>query len=515
MGDIPVARSALYSLFMQAPAFICVLRGPDHVFDLVNPMYQRLFPRRALLGKPIREALPELAGQRFFDLLDGVFSSGQPFVGKEVPAMLDRTESGTLEQSFFNFVYQPMYVDGCIDGVTVFGFEVTDQVMARRQAHALAEDLRNTNREKDEFIAVVAHELRTPMTSILGWVRLLQLGDLDNETHAAALEALERSTKAQARIIEDLLDESRISSGKLRLDLRPVNLVPIVEAAIEMIRPAAEAKTITLHSELSEEPVEMIGDPNRLQQVVANVLANAVKFSPEESHVDIRLVRDAATAEVEVRDKGRGIAAELLPHVFERFRQGNSAGRQSGLGLGLAIARHLIELQGGTITASSKGEGLGAVFTMRLPLRNDLGSPTFIDREQAGRDSSLPSLAGVHVLIVEDEIDNRDVIAAVMERCGATVDCCSTAADALERIALRTPDVIIADIVLPGIDGCAFLERLRKDDGEGRDTPALALTVFGRPHEQERIRAAGFEVLRQKPVEPADLANDIARLVGR
>jgi len=491
-----VPRSALYSLFMQAPALICVLRGPEHVFDLVNPLYQRLFPTRELLGKPIREALPELEGQGFFELLDRVFASGETFTGKESPARLDRTGTGTLEEGYFDFVYQPMTVDGRIDGVTVFGLEVTDQVLARRQA--------------DEFIAVVAHELRTPMTSILGWVRLLRLGDLDADTYASALEALERSTKAQARIIEDLLDESRIASGKLRLELRPLNLGPIVQSAVEMMRSAAEARNTMLVAQVPEEPLEMVGDPNRLEQVIANVLANAVKFSPEESRVEIRVSHAGPWAEIEVRDYGRGIPADLLPYVFDRGRQGGTTERQGGLGLGLAIARHLIELQGGTIEAASEGDGKGATFTMRLPLHADAAAASFMDRERGERAASLPSLKGVHVLIVEDDIDNRKVIAAVMERCEATVECTTTAAEGLRRIERRNPDVIIADIVLPDIDGCAFMERVR---AAGRDTPALALTVFSRPREQERILASGFNALRQKPIEPADLANEIARLM--
>ncbi|MGZ8708851.1 MAG: ATP-binding protein, partial [Thermoanaerobaculia bacterium] len=360
-------RSALYSLFMQAPALICVLRGSDLVFDLVNPLYQRLFPKRELLGRPIREALPELKGQGgLFELLDRVHTTGEPFTGKEVPVSLDRDDTGVLQEGFFNFTYQRMLLDDAQDGVIVFGFEVTDQVLARREANLLAEDLRKTNREKDEFIAVVAHELRTPMTSILGWVRLLRLGDLDEATKESALEALERSTKAQAKIIEDLLDESRIASGKLRLELRPLSLAPIVQSAVQMMQSAAEGRRTMLVTRIADEPLEMFGDPNRLQQVIANVLANAIKFSPEESHVEIRLSRDGARAVIEVQDHGRGIAQDLLPHVFDRFRQGGTTERQAGLGLGLAIARHLIELQGGTITATSEGEGKGAVFTLRL-----------------------------------------------------------------------------------------------------------------------------------------------------
>jgi signal transduction histidine kinase/CheY-like chemotaxis protein len=497
-----VPHSVLYSLLMDAPALICVVRGRDHVFDLVNPLYQRLFPTRELLGKPIREALPELEGQNFFELLDRVFDSGEPFRGSEVPVMLDRSGTGRLERGYFNFVYQPLSVDGRVDGVMVFGFEVTDQVRARR--------------ETDEFIAVVAHELRTPMTSILGWVRLLHMGNLDAQTYASALEALERSTKAQAKIIEDLLEDSRISAGKLHLEMRPLNLRTIVDTAVAMMQPAAEANGIELVAQFAHEPLQVIGDPNRLQQVIVNVLSNAVKFSPEGSRVVIGLSRADLSAEIEVRDQGRGIVPDLLPHVFERFRQGGTGERQGGLGLGLAIARHLVELQGGSINAASEGEGKGATFTVRLPLTADVAAGSFIDREHAERVAAMPSLDGVHALIVEDDVDNRDVIAAVMERCGATVECTATAADALLRIGRRKPDVIIADIILPDIDGCAFMERVRDGaQSAANDTPALALTVYGRANERERILAAGFDVLRQKPIEPADLANEVARLVGR
>ena len=509
-------RSALYSLFTQAPALICVLRGSDLVFDLVNPLYQSLFPKRELLGRPIREALPELEGQGLFELLERVYATGEPFTDKEVPLSLDRDDTGVLQEGFFNLTVQRMPLGDGTDGMIVFGFEVTDHVLARREANLLAEDLRRTNREKDEFIAVVAHELRTPMTSILGWVRLLRLGDLDEATKESALEALERSTKAQARIIEDLLDESRIASGKLRLDLRPASLAPIVQSAVQMMQSAAEARKTMLVTRIADEPLETFGDPNRLQQVFANVLGNAIKFSPEESQVEIRLWRDGASAVIEVQDHGRGIAPELLPHVFDRFRQGGTTERQAGLGLGLAIARHLIELQGGTITASSDGEGQGAVFTMRLPLRTDEEvTAEFAPRDDRERVAAFPSLNGVHVLVVEDDVDNRAVIAAVMERCGATVECATTAAEGLRRVSQRTPDVLIIDIVLPDLDGCAFLQQVRNAGGMTADTPALALTVFGRAHEQERIVAAGFDALRQKPIEPADLANEVERLVAK
>lgn len=508
--------SALYSLLMEAPAIICVLRGPDLVFDLVNPLYQRLFGARQLSGRPIREALPELEGQGFFELLERVFTTGRPFSGKEVPAWLDRDGEGRLEQTFFNFVYQPMRGSGgSIEGVMVFGFDVTEQVLARRQANRLAENLRHADRARNEFIAIVAHELRTPMTSILGWVRLLRLGGLDEATHEAAMEALERSTLAQAKIIEDLLDESRIASGKLRLELRRVDLVAVLDDAMAMVRPVAEAKGIEILRSVAPASYDMSGDPGRLQQVISNVLTNAVKFSPEGGRVEIVMERGNDAAVLTIRDHGRGIARSILPHVFERFRQGGGSERHGGLGLGLSIARHLIELHGGTIDAASEGEGKGAVFTLHFPLLAAMAGEEYVRRD-AGRVAALPSLAGVRTLLVEDDYDNRNMIATVIGRCGAEVECSTSAADALERIGDYKPDVIIADIALPDIDGCQFLREIRaSEDGDLKETPAIAVTVLGAPEELERITRAGFDVVRQKPVEPADLANDVARLVGR
>ena len=510
-----IPRSVLYSLFMQAPAPVCVLRGSDHVFDLVNPMYQRLVGGRDVLGKPAREALPELEGQGYFELLDQVFATGEPFLGKEARVMLDRSGDGTIDDGFFNFVYQPMHNGGTqVEGIMVFGFEVTDQVLARRQASQLTEELRAANREKDEFVAVISHELRTPMTSILGWTRLLRLGELDAATYNDALESIERSTKAQAKLIEDLLDESRITSGKLRLEMRPVDLTVLLEEAVAMVMPSAEARRIDLVSEISTERFEATADPLRLQQVISNVLSNAIKFTPEDGRVRVRLERSGTVAVLEVVDNGRGIAPDLLPRIFDRFHQGEmQSERQSGLGLGLSIARHLIEIHGGSIEAASDGQGKGATFTIRLPLNvAAVSANRFVGRDQPGRTRALPRLDGVRVLIVEDELDNRNMIAAVMERCGAEVDCSTTAADAFLRIKRGKPDVLICDIALPDLDGCKFLSQLRES---GSDTPALALTVFGRPDEQARIISCGFSVFRQKPVEPADLANDVARLAGR
>jgi signal transduction histidine kinase/ActR/RegA family two-component response regulator len=384
---------------------------------------------------------------------------------------------------------------------------------ARRRGRAieeLADQLREADRAKDEFIAIISHELRTPMTSILGWTRMLALGGLDDETHREALEALERSTLAQAKLIEDLLDESRIAAGKLRLDLRPVDLASVVDEAVHMARPSAIARGITLSFDADGERCESFGDPSRLQQVIGNLLGNAIKFSPEGGKVTVRVGREEPFAVIEVRDSGRGIDAALLPHVFERFRQGKAGGeRQSGLGLGLAIARHLVEMHGGHVDAASEGEGRGATFTIRLPLHESTVADDFVGRDSSLRMRALPRLDAVRVLIVEDEMDNRMVLSTALKRCGAVVECVGTSSAALRALEASRPDVLVCDITLPDGDGCSLLEEIRK---RGWTTPALALTVLGRPNEQARIVAAGFDLFRQKPIDPVDLAHEVSRL---
>jgi PAS domain S-box-containing protein len=377
-----------------------------------------------------------------------------------------------------------------------------------RALESLNDQMRAADRAKDEFIAVISHELRTPMTSILGWTRMLALGELDEQTHRDALDALERSTRAQAKLIEDLLDESRIAAGKLRLELRAADLAGLVEQAVRMARPSAEAKGIALSLETPPERCNTFADPMRLQQVIGNVLGNAIKFTPEGGSVAVRVARRDAFAVIEVADSGRGIEPDLLPFVFDAYRQGSANGeRRGGLGLGLAITRHLVEMHGGSIDAKSNGAGRGATFTIRLPLHEEDAS--FVGRDPFARVAALPRLGGVRVLMVEDELDNRNVLATALKRCGAVVQCCTTAEAADQLIDAWSPHVLVCDIALPDRDGCAFLHDVRS---RGDAVPALALTVLGRPQEQARILAAGFNVFRQKPIDPVDLAHDVARL---
>ncbi|HUP47697.1 MAG TPA: ATP-binding protein, partial [Thermoanaerobaculia bacterium] len=498
-------------LLMRAPAAVCILRGSSHTIELANPVFQQLVGGGDIVGRPAREALPDRAP--LLEPLDRVLGSGETQVAKEVP--LQTGHGSALDERVFTFVYQPMVgTDGRIDAIVLFGFDITEQVQARRAVEALADRMREADRAKDEFIAIISHELRTPMTSILGWTRMLTLGGLDEQTYREALDSLERSTRAQAKLIEDLLDESRIASGKLRLDLRAVDLVSLADEVVRMARPSAEAKQIALTFDRPEDACESFGDPARLQQVIGNVLGNAIKFTPEGGRVTVRVVPEDRFGLIEVTDSGQGIPPELLPHVFDRFRQGAAEGeRKSGLGLGLAIARHLVEMHGGSVAAMSEGAGKGATFTIRLPLHEAGASgEEFVGRDPSARTAALPRLEGVRVLIVEDEVDNRKVLAMALDHCGAEVKCATTAAAADQIIDAWPPHVLVCDIALPDRDGCLLLEQLR---ARGHAVPALALTVLGRPNEQARITAAGFEVFRQKPIDPIDLAHEIARLAHR
>lgn len=506
LGLIP--RANLYTLLMSAPAAVCVVRGPEKLIELANPVFVQLVGNRDILGRPARHSLSDRAA--LLEPLDSVYRSGAPLIGKELQFM-DRGEG--VAEAILTFIYQPMLdVDGGVEGVVMFGFDITEQVQARRAVEELADHLREADRAKDEFIAIVSHELRTPMTSILGWTRMLTLGGLDEEMHRDALDSLERSTRAQAKLIEDLLDESRIASGKLRLDLRAIDLVTVVEQAVAMSRPAAVTKEMEVSFSAEEGRFQTYGDPQRLQQVFGNLLANSIKFTPERGKIEVRIRRDETFSVIEVRDNGRGISSDLLPHVFDRFRQGETAGdRLSGLGLGLAITRHLVEMHGGRVDAASHGENQGATFTIRLPLHQEVAVEEFIGRASETR-LELPQLETIRVLIVEDEVDNRNVIAAALKRCGAEIESAGTASAALELMKTWAPHVLICDIALPDRDGCSLMEELRSS---GWTTPSLALTVLGRPNEQARIVAAGFDVFRQKPIDPIDLAHEVARLAAR
>ena len=519
-------------LFESAPGLYLVLE-PDLRIVAVTDAYLEatMTKREAIVGRYLFDVFPDnpddpgATGTRNHRAsLDSVLRTGKPHTMAVQKYDIRRpdAEGGGFEERYRSPINTPVFDGDRLTHIIHRVEDVTDFVRLQQldtrnqEAHEVmrsnAEKLKEADRAKDEFIAIISHELRTPMTSILGWARMLALGDLDNETEREALESIERSTRAQAKLIEDMLDESRIASGRLRLDLRPLDLASVVEGAATLIRPAADAKAIKISVHLHGGRYPMAGNPMRMQQVIGNVLTNSVKFTQEGGNVNVRLGRDGSDAVIEVTDNGRGIAPAFLPYVFDRFRQGEGASteRQGGLGLGLAIARHLVELHGGSVDAASEGVGKGTTITIRLPL-HDAGAlqDDFVDRDASGRAKALPRLDNVRVLIIEDEADNRNVLAAVLKRCGALVKCTATADAAHPIVGTWKPHVLVCDIALPDTDGCTFLERLRS---EGSVTPALALTVLGRPGEQARIIAAGFQVFRQKPIDPGDLAYEVARL---
>jgi PAS domain S-box-containing protein len=396
--------------------------------------------------------------------------------------------------------------------------EERERLLAREKA-ARAE-AESANRAKDEFLATVSHELRTPLNAILGWSRLLRIGQLDARAAGNAIEIVENNAKAQAQLIEDLLDVSRIISGKLRINYEQVNLVTVIEAALETARPAAQAKSIRLSAELNSTAGAVMGDATRLQQVIWNLLSNAVKFTPKDGRVEIRLERDDSHAQITVGDTGQGISPEFLPHVFDRFQQADSKDtrRHGGLGLGLAIVRHLVEMHGGAVKADSPGEGQGATFTVRLPLKTSQTEAGKIVEEQAANSSPLldrlPALDGVDVLAVDDEASAREIITAVLTQCGATVTAVASAADAITALAQSRPDVLVSDIGMPDENGYELIGKVRRLKPEqGGNIPAVALTAYARTEDRMRALAAGFQSHVPKPVEPAELALVVASLM--
>lgn len=372
-------------------------------------------------------------------------------------------------------------------------------------------------RARDDFLAVVSHELRTPLSAILGWAQIMRMDESDSETITQGLEIIERNAEAQARLIEDLIDVSRIVSGKLRLEVERVDLSSVIQAALDVVRPAAEAKSIRIRTVADSGAGPVSGDPDRLQQVMWNLLSNALKFTPKGGSVRVRLQRVNSHVEFSVADSGQGIKPELLPYVFERFRQGAGAStaRQSGLGLGMAITKEIVELHGGTIRVQSEGEGRGATFIVSLPVLPVQTSADLQGVAEAKR-GKLPDLTGIHVLLVDDAPDARDSLAATILRSGARVTAAASAAEAFERFQELRPAVLVSDIQMPGEDGLSLMRRVRSLTlEEGRTTPAVALTANGRFADRRRALSAGFQVHVTKPVDPDELIMVIANLCNR
>jgi signal transduction histidine kinase/ActR/RegA family two-component response regulator len=393
-----------------------------------------------------------------------------------------------------------------------------DAIARAHEANRLSEQ---ANRAKDEFLGVVSHELRTPLSAILGWSQLLGREKVVNPAILSkGLAVIERNSRAQVKLIEDILDVSRIISGKLRLELKPLDLDGVLRASVEVIRPAAEAKGVSLRA-ASMAGSTVLGDPDRLQQVLWNLLSNAVKFTPSGGQIDIALDRAGRSVRVMVLDSGKGIAADFLPYVFERFRQADSSTtrRHGGLGLGLAIVRHVIELHGGTVRALSGGVDRGSTFVIKLPLYS--GGDVAGDREpgvRVARDTdpgAMARLDGIRVLVVDDEPDAREVLGTILAAAGADIALAASASEALSTLGSFAPDVLVSDIGMPGDDGYALIRRVREGASRFTRVPALALTAYASPEDARRAVLAGFDMHMAKPIEPATLTVVVSRLFGK
>jgi PAS domain S-box-containing protein len=396
-----------------------------------------------------------------------------------------------------------------------------------RESEARA-DAEKANRLKDEFLATISHELRSPLNAILGWARLLRDPQVREQQLDRALEIIERNSQAQARLIEDLLDVSRIVSGKLSVQMRPVTMNSIAQGVVADMRPSAESKGVALRL-IGDEEINLVGDADRLQQIVWNLLSNAIKFTPEGGRIDVELKRDGEWAELRVSDTGRGISPEFLPHIFDRFRQatGGDAKARAGLGLGLTIVRFIVEAHGGTVTADSDGVGHGATFTCRFPLAGakqepvpaiETVSPQVAQSAQSWRSaqfevSGAPSLKGIKVLVVDDDEDARDVLKAALNSYGAEVTTVTGAPQALDTLASEKMDVLVSDINMPGMDGYELIRRVRAMAPEkGGRIPAVALTAYARAEDRMRALQSGYQTHVPKPVEPAELEIVVATL---
>src|SRR5882762_3462807 len=384
-------------------------------------------------------------------------------------------------------------------------------------------DVQRANRLKDEFLATLSHELRTPLNAILGYSRMIRAGMLSGGNLAGAVATIERNSTSLNQMVEDVLDVSRIVAGKMRLSVQSIELPLVLHAAVNTIKPAAEAKHIRIHTVIDSQVGPISGDPDRLRQIIWNLLSNAVKFTPKEGQIQVRLERINSSVEIIVSDSGIGIPSDFLEHIFERFRQADSSTTRehAGLGLGLSIVRNLTELHGGSVYASSGGPGTGATFRVRLPLMIVHPEPLEEKRVHPQHDPKplverLPDLSGTHVLAVDDEPDALRLLADILRAAGARVTMARSGAAALDKIADAHPDVLVADLGMPLMDGFELIRRLRESEDEAvRDVPAAALTAYARSEDRAKTLQGGFEMHLAKPVDPVELASAVKALARR
>ncbi len=484
------------------------------------------------------EALTPSVMQRFIKALEQqptwsdiplvILTSG----GSEIPANAEALAT-LVEKGNVTLIERPVRVMTLVSAVKSAlrarrrQFEVRDYLAAEQQAKDVLREAiqraEEANSLKDEFLATVSHELRTPLMAVLGWAYLLRSNNLDEPEQRRAVETIERNARAQQQLIEDLLDVSRIITGKLRLDVRPVAPSSFIDAAVESVRPAADAKEIQLEIFSDPNVGSVSGDAGRMQQVVWNLLSNAIKFTPKGGWAHLKLQRTSSHVEISVTDSGQGIRKDFLPYVFERFRQADmkTTRAHGGLGLGLAIVRQLVELHGGTVGVTSEGEGKGATFIVKLPVlpvyQNAAArghqNPSDIE---VGKSASVIDLAGLKVLVVDDEADTCELLRSLLSKCGAEVTAARSAKEAFRLFQLVHPDMLISDIGMPYEDGYELMRKVRAlPEVKGGKVPAVALTAYARPEDRMRALRAGYQMHVTKPIELDELVSIVASLANR
>ena len=506
-----------------------ILTTDEHgIIESVNPATERLFgyALHELIGRNVTTLMPAPFRPQPTDALRTYQQVGQKTIiggGREVLGQRRDGTSFPLELSINALLVNDrrLFI-GILRDISERRRSEEDVATALRRERQARLEAEAANRAKDEFLAIVSHELRTPLTPILTWGHLLRSGRLDEAATRRALDAIDRAARSQAQLIEDLLDVSRIASGQLRLEVRPVEVAPVVDAAVESVRPAADAKGIALDIALDRNAGMVSGDAVRLQQVIWNLLSNAIKFTPQGGRVQACLRRIDSQIEVRISDTGLGINPEFLPHVFERFRQADSSSTRThrGLGLGLAIVRHLVELHGGMVRAESPGEGRGTTFVVELPLLA-LPQPVADDRDHelpstVPQSEGMATLQDVRVLLVDDEPDTLETLRVVLEQAGADVRTATSARAALAALQEFDAEILLSDIGMPDEDGFALIRQVRMATSRrSRDIPAVALTAYARREDRLNVLAAGFQMHLPKPVEPAELVAVIASLSHR